>query len=179
MWDTWTLLIALHAAGATLAVVLGGYQVLRRRKGDLLHRRLGRIWLADMYWVAFSSFGIRRLDPGHFSWIHALSLWTILTLSLAVWTARRHNIRAHRAWVVGSYLGLLGAGVAAVAVPSRLVPQTAMHAPWALLGALLGVTAVAIAVIQLAARLSATARAASSPVPGAHPHKRSRQPAGR
>src|SRR3954451_8755830 len=38
MTDTWTLLIALHASGATLAVVLGGLQLLRRRRGDLLHR---------------------------------------------------------------------------------------------------------------------------------------------
>src|SRR3954451_13343618 len=139
MAEPWTLLIALHAVGATLAVVLGGHQVLRRRKGDLLHRRIGRLWIADMYLVAVSSFGIRQLNPGHFSWIHGLSLWTIVTLSLAVWTARRTNVRAHVRWVVGSYLGLLGAGLAAVAVPSRMVPQTAMHAPWALLGVLLGV----------------------------------------
>jgi uncharacterized membrane protein len=155
MSETWTLLIALHAAGATLAVALGAYQLLRRRKGDLLHRRIGRLWLADMYWVAISSFGIQRLDPGHFSWIHALSLWTIVSLSLALRAARRHDIRAHRGWATGSYLGLLGAGVAAVAVPSRLVPQTAMHAPWTMLGALLAVTATAIACVEVAARLPA------------------------
>jgi uncharacterized membrane protein len=153
MSHSWTLLIALHAAGATLAVALGGFQLLRRRRGDLLHRRIGRLWMADMYWVAFSSFGIRQLDPGHFTWIHALSAWTIVSLSLAVWTARRGNIRAHRAWATGSYLGLLGAGIAAVAIPSRLVPQTAMHAPWALLGGLLAVTALAAGCIALAATL--------------------------
>jgi uncharacterized membrane protein len=149
MPETWTLLIALHAAGATLAVALGGYQLLRRPKGDLLHRRIGRLWIADMYWVTVSSFGIRRLDPGHFTWIHALSLWTILSLTLAVLAARRRNRRAHRRWAVGSYLGLLGAGIAAVAFPTRLVPETAVHAPWALLG----VTAVAVACILLAARV--------------------------
>lgn len=153
----WTLLIALHAAGATLAAVLGGFQLLRRRKGDLLHRRVGRIWMADMYWVCFSSFGIQRLDPGHFSWIHGLSLWTILSLTVAVVAARRGNIREHRQWVMGSYLGLLAAGVAAVAFPRRLVPQTAMHAPWALVGGLLGVTALAVLCIRLAARVPSPA----------------------
>ena len=153
MSETWTLLIALHAAGATLAVALGGYQLLRRRKGDLLHRRIGRLWIADMYWVTFSSFCIQRLNPGHFTWIHALSLWTILSLTLAVRAARRRDLRTHRRWAVGSYLGLLGAGIAAVAVPSRLVPQTAIHAPWELLGALLGVTAIAVAGIRIASRL--------------------------
>ncbi len=64
MRESWTVLIALHAAGATVALLLGGWLVARRRKGDLLHRRVGRVWMADMYWVAFSSFGIQRLHPG-------------------------------------------------------------------------------------------------------------------
>ncbi|MBV9292082.1 MAG: hypothetical protein JO222_06495, partial [Frankiales bacterium] len=90
MHDTgWTVLIALHAAGATLALVLGGWLVRRRRKGDLLHRRIGRIWMVDMYWVSFSSFGIKRLSPGHFSFIHLLSIWTIISLTMAIAAARR------------------------------------------------------------------------------------------
>jgi uncharacterized membrane protein len=151
----WTVLIALHAAGATLAVLLGGWLLLRRRKGDLLHRRVGRIWMVDMYWVAFSSFGIKRLTPGHFSWIHALSLWTIVSLSMAIWAARHHDVKAHRAWVVGTYLGLLGAGIAAVAFPVRLVPQTAVHAPLSLLAALAGVTALAAGLVVAASRTPA------------------------
>src|SRR5206468_585232 len=117
MTPGWTVLIALHAAGATVAVILGAYLVLRRRRGDLLHRRLGRFWMADMYWVAFSSFGIKRLTPGHFSWIHALSAWTVISLTMAIWAARTHRVQAHRGWVVGTYLGLLGAGLAAMAFP--------------------------------------------------------------
>jgi uncharacterized membrane protein len=154
MSESWTVLIALHAAGATLAVVLGGYLVfLRKRKGDLLHRRVGRIWMVDMYWVSFSSFGIKRVIPGHFSPIHLLSVWTIISLTLAIRAARRHDVRRHRGWVVGTYFGLLGAGVAAVAFPVRLLPQTAIHYPVWLLLALLGITAVAAVVVQLAAKL--------------------------
>jgi uncharacterized membrane protein len=166
----WTLLIAVHAAGATLAVVLGGCQLARRRKGDLLHRRIGRLWLADMYWVALSSFGIRRMNPGSFSWIHGLSLFTILSLSLALWAARRGDVRAHRRWATGSYLGLLGAGIAASVDPTRLVPQAAIHAPWLLLGVLLGLTGVAAACIQVAARVRTGTGAAPAPA---------RTPAGR
>src|SRR3954454_19123621 len=132
----WTLLIAAHAVGATLALMLGAYVVLRRRKGDRTHRRLGRVWVISMYWVAFSSFGIQRLSPGHFTWIHGLSAWTIVSLSMAIWAAATHRIAQHRQWVVGTYLGLVGAGIAAVAFPVRMVPQTAMHYPWALLAAL-------------------------------------------
>ena len=150
--DGWSVLIAAHASGATLAVLLGGYNVLRRSKGDLLHRRLGQIWFVDMYWVAFSSFGIKELHPGHFSWIHGLSAWTIVSLTVALWAAATHRIDAHKQWVVGSYLGLVGAGIAAVAFPQRLVPQTAVHAPLTLLGALAGLTAVAWLTVRLVAR---------------------------
>ena len=161
MHETWTPIIAAHAAGATLAVALGGFLLLRRRKGDLLHRRIGRIWMADMYWVSLSSFGIRRLVPGHFSWIHGLSLWTIVSLTVAVWAAATHRVRTHRAWVVGSYFGLLGAGVAAVAFPVRLVPQTAVHHPVVLAAWLAALTVVAAVVIGLVARASGRRQPAS------------------
>src|SRR5436309_13181240 len=118
----WTLLIACHAAGATLAVILGGYLVARRRKGDLLHRRVGRVWMLDMYWVGFSSFGIKELSPGHFTWIHGLSAWTLFSLTMALWAAATHRVQQHKQWVIGTYAGLCGAGLAAVAFPVRLVP---------------------------------------------------------
>jgi uncharacterized membrane protein len=162
--DGWTVLIAAHAAGATLAVLLGGYNLWLSRKGDLLHRRIGRIWFVDMYWVAFSSFGIKRLNPGHFSWIHGLSAWTILSLTIALWAAATHRITTHKQWVAGSYFGLLGAGIAAVAFPQRLVPQAAMHAPLTLLGALAGLTALAFFVVRLAARTARPRQVPGGPI---------------
>ena len=150
MDNGWTALIALHAVGATVALIVGGYLVLRRRKGGLLHRRLGRLWMADMYWVAFSSFGIKRLTPGHFSWIHGLSAWTIISLTMAIWAARTHRLQLHRAWVVGTYLGLVGAGIAAVAFPVRLVPQTAVHRPTWLLAGVLAATVISAVAVELA-----------------------------
>ena len=124
----WTVLIAVHAFGATVALVLGAVMVVRR-KGDLAHRRLGRVWMVTMYWVVLSSFGITRLHPGHFSWIHGLSVFTFFSLTMAWRAARRHDVRGHRGWVLGSYGGLLGAFVGAVAVPVRLIPQTVVHHP--------------------------------------------------
>ena len=100
--DGWTLLIAAHASGALLALVLGTVMVVRR-KGDLSHRRIGRIWMVLMYWVVLSSFGITRLNPGHFSWIHGLSVWTFISLTIAWRAARQGDVRRHRGWAVGSY----------------------------------------------------------------------------
>ena len=150
--DRWTLLIAAHAAGATLALMLGGYLVLRRPKGDLRHRRLGRVWVATMYWVAGSSFGIQELRPGHFSWIHGLSAWTIVSLTIAVWAARTGRVRTHRHYVVGSYLGLVGAGLAATAFPVRLIPQTIVHAPVPLLVVVANLALVTAGIVALGGR---------------------------
>lgn len=150
--DGWTLLIAAHASGATLALMLGAYLVTRRRKGDLLHRRLGVVWVVTMYWVAFSSFGIQELSPGHFTWIHALSAWTIVSLTIAVWAAVTHRVRLHRQFVVGSYFGLVGAGIAAMAFPVRLVPQTAVHEPILLFTVVTAIALVTAALIAVAKR---------------------------
>ena len=87
----WTILIALHALGATFSLAVGALLLLRRRKGDLAHRRLGRVWMVAMYWTAGSSFGIRALHPGHLSWIHGLSAWTIVSLTIALWAARTRD----------------------------------------------------------------------------------------
>jgi uncharacterized membrane protein len=165
--DRWSLLIAAHAAGATLALMLGGYLVLRRKKGDQTHRRLGRIWIATMYWVAVSSFGIKELTPGHFSWIHGLSAWTIVSLTVAVWAARAGRIRTHRQFVVGSYVDLVGAGVAATAFPVRLIPQTLIHAPQMLLAAVTAIAVLTAVMVRTAGRARMPAWNTSQRVSGA------------
>lgn len=120
---SWTALIAGHAVAATLAMLLGAANLLRRRRGDLAHRVIGRTWVGAMYLTAFSSFWIQEIRPGRFSWIHGLSVLTIVTLSLGLYNARRGRVAAHAGNMIGTYLGLLGAFVGVVAAPNRLVPQ--------------------------------------------------------
>jgi uncharacterized membrane protein len=139
--------IALHAGGATIAMTLGAYNLLRRTKGDRTHRWIGRVWVVAMYWVVLSSFVIKELRPGHFSWIHGLSIFTFGTLSIGSWAAVTHRIAVHRQFMTGSYLGLLGAFAGAVAVPVRRIPQWVVHDPIGLaVGAVISL-AVAGAVI--------------------------------
>src|SRR3954451_19033690 len=145
---TWTLLIALHALGATFSLAVGALVMLRRKKGDLAHRRLGRIWMVAMYWTAGSSFGIRALHPGHLSWIHGLSAWTIVSLTIALWAARTHRVGLHRSFAAGSYFGLCGAGIAAMAFPVRLAPQLLVHRPLVFFGVVLAVSLVALGVAR-------------------------------
>jgi uncharacterized membrane protein len=144
----WTVLIALHALGATFSLAVGALVMLRRRKGDRAHRRVGRVWMVAMYWTAASSFGIRALHPGHLSWIHGLSAWTLVSLTVALWAARTHRRKLHRDFVVGSYFGLVGAGIAAMAFPVRLAPQLMVHRPLVFVGVVLLMSLAAVAVAR-------------------------------
>jgi uncharacterized membrane protein len=143
-----SVLVVAHALGASLALTLGGWQLLRRARGDRAHRLVGRVWVVAMYWTVLSSFFITELDPGHFSWIHGLSALTFLTLTLGTWAAIRGRIRLHRHFMRGSYLGLIGAFLGAVAVPQRDIPQLLVHRPLVLAAT---VAAVAIATVTVVA----------------------------
>ncbi|MEO6414083.1 MAG: DUF2306 domain-containing protein [Pedococcus sp.] len=150
---SWNLLIVTHAFAASFALVFGAVNVLRRRRGDRPHRAIGRTWLVLMYFTAFSSFWIQQLRPGNFSWIHGLSAFTIVTLSLGLWNARRGNIRAHAGNMIGTYAGLWGAFIGVAAVPSRLVPQ-AFQQDWLGMSVLTaGIIAVGLAAVAVLIRL--------------------------
>jgi uncharacterized membrane protein len=149
-----TVLVAVHAAVATVALLLGGQLLLRRRKGDALHRRVGAVWLAAMYFTVVSSFWIQELEPGSFSWIRGLSAFTFCTLSAALWAALTGRALLHRAFATGSYFGLVGAFLGAVAVPQRDIPQLLVDSPATFTAALLGCCAVAVVVVRLAGRRS-------------------------
>jgi uncharacterized membrane protein len=166
MDHSWNALIVTHAVAASFAMVFGGVNVLRRTRGDAPHRAIGRTWLVLMYFTALSSFWIQQLRPGNFSWIHGLSAFTIVTLSLGWWNARRGNIRAHAGNMIGTYAGLWGAFIGVTAVPSRLVPQ-AFQSDWfgmSLLTA--GIVAVGLAavagIIRLLGQAGVPAREAAS-----------------
>ena len=166
MDHSWNVLIAIHAFAASFAMVFGAVNVLRRKRGDRPHRTIGWIWLALMYFTAFSSFWIQQLRPGNFSWIHGLSAFTIVTLSLGWWNARRGNVRAHAGTMIGTYAGLWGAFIGVAAVPTRLVPQ-AFQSSWAGMSVLTaGIVAVGLAAVAVLVRLlgqaGVPARAAAS-----------------
>jgi uncharacterized membrane protein len=111
-------LIAVHGALAATALIVGG-SVLLRRKGTATHKLLGRVWVALMVAVALSSFWIFEIRRGAGpSLIHLLSVSTLISLALAVWFIRRGNVRAHRGFMVGTFVGLAAAGLGTLA-PGR------------------------------------------------------------
>lgn len=143
----WTLLLSAHVAAAAVAIPLGAFNLLRKPRGDGLHRAVGYTWVALMVWVAVSSFWIRELNDGAFSWIHGLSVLILVTMALGVHHGIRGNLKAHRGNMLGSFLGLVGAFIGAIAVPDRAVPQLATRDPVAFALMVAGVLAAAAIVV--------------------------------
>ncbi|WNV74273.1 DUF2306 domain-containing protein [Geodermatophilus sp. DSM 44513] len=151
----WTVLLVGHATSALVCLGLGGQVLLRRRKGDAAHRAAGWCWVAGMAFVATSSFAIRDLRDGRLSFLHVLSVVTLAGVLLGLRAARRHDVRAHRVHMRGSYFGLVAAFVGAVAVPDRLIPTFVVTQPLRALGAAAAIaltTAVLVALAHAAGR---------------------------
>lgn len=105
-WSEVPGLVWLHLATIGMALGLTPVMLLRRR-GDGTHRRLGWIWAAAMFLTAFDTMFIRLINQGGFSWIHLLSIWTMIQVPLIVWRARTHNVAGHRSAVRGMVTGAL------------------------------------------------------------------------
>lgn len=117
-----TLASAIHLAAVLPAVVIGVAQ-LASKKGTRAHRLLGWVWVLSMAVAAISSFWIFGINSGgRFSVIHLLSVFVLFNLACAIWFIRRGNVRAHRKFMIGTMLGLLGAGIGAL-MPGRFLSQ--------------------------------------------------------
>jgi len=115
--------IPIHAFAAMAAFVLGIVQ-FAAPKGTLPHRTLGWIWVILMATVAVSSFWIHQIRlVGPWSPIHLLSIFVLVTLPLAVWRARRHDVADHRRIMI-----LLFSGALVIAGLFTLLPGRIMHA---------------------------------------------------
>lgn len=118
---TASLAIQLHAAAAIAAFVLGGIQ-LAARKGTPGHRTMGWIWVVLMLGVALSSFAIREVNgPDAYSWIHLLSVLTLVLLPLGVHAARTGRISRHGRVMTGLFVGGLVIAGAFTFAPGRIL----------------------------------------------------------
>ena len=115
--------IQVHAFAAMAAFALGLVQ-LSAPKGTLPHRTLGWVWVTLMAVVAVSSFWIHELRMiGPFSPIHAISIFTLVVLPLAVMHARRHRVELHRSAMIKIFVGAL-----VIAGLFTFLPGRIMHA---------------------------------------------------
>jgi uncharacterized membrane protein len=145
-------IIVLHAAVATLAIFLGAVQLFRR-KGDRLHRAVGRAWVALMAIVAGSGLFIWTIRTFWlFSPIHLLSIFVLVMLWRGVSAARRGDIARHRRIMVLTYLvGLILTGLLTL-IPGRTMARVAFGPAGPTPGRLAAMAAI-VAVIAVATLL--------------------------
>ena len=109
-----------HAFIALFAFVLGFGQ-FALPKGTLPHRVMGYLWVGCMAVIALSSFGIQSLKPGSFSFIHVISVYTLIVLPFAVLHARRGRVRRHAITMISLFVGALVIAGAFTLVPGRIM----------------------------------------------------------
>ena len=73
-----------------------------------------------MLCVTVSSFWIREMNSGAFSWIHGLTVWTLLSMAVAIVAVRTGRIRLHAGFMIGTMAGAVVAGAFALA-PGRFI----------------------------------------------------------
>ena len=115
--------IPLHAIAAMVAIILGGIQ-LYMKKGGMLHKILGRLWIGLMLIVSISSFFIHEIKLwGPYSPIHLLSIWTIFSLGLAIYFVRIGNIKRHKQVMIALYVFALILTGFFTLLPGRVMHQ--------------------------------------------------------
>ncbi|MEO5950270.1 MAG: DUF2306 domain-containing protein [Candidatus Saccharimonadales bacterium] len=129
MHAPWTIVIVLHAVIATSTLVLGTFNAIRTVRGDTIHRAVGRIWAYMMLFVSISGLFIIKTHEPIDIFLGGLALWTIFSICAGIYNARRGDINAHKAFMLGSYFGLLGAFIGVIVVPTRLVPSWFLYQP--------------------------------------------------
>ncbi|MFD1509930.1 DUF2306 domain-containing protein [Lacimonas salitolerans] len=139
------LIVQLHIVAALLALGLGPVAMLRRRR-DLVHRVVGRVWVAAMAATALSSlfiYTIRLIGP--FSPIHALSIATLVGLWAGVAHVRAGRVADHRSTMLSLYV--FGMGIPGL---FTLLPGRIMNAILFPAGPMAGFVATAAAACLLA-----------------------------
>jgi len=117
-------LVYFHLATILPAFLIGTFLLLRR-KGTPLHKALGRIYLPLMILTGITTLLMQaQVGPrflNHFGFIHVFSLVTLYSAPAAYFAVRRGDIKAHRGYMIGLYVGgILIAGAFTLA-PGRMI----------------------------------------------------------
>jgi uncharacterized membrane protein len=117
--------VKLHVFTVVPAFFLGTWLIFFSRKGARRHRAVGYVYLALMTVTAIAALFIHQIpaiDIVHgFGPIHLFSIVTLSGVAGALRGAWTHNIRMHRASMLGVYIGgLLIAGTFAF-LPGRIM----------------------------------------------------------
>jgi uncharacterized membrane protein len=115
-------LVQMHLAAALAALAMTPVMAALR-KGTACHKTFGWIWVGAMAITSVTALGLPSAFHGwRFSPIHALSLVTLFSLTMAIRARRAGNIAKHRGYMIGAAAGLVVAG-AFTLMPHRIMGQ--------------------------------------------------------
>ena len=112
-------MILSHLFLALIALIIGSMNLFSK-KGTSKHKIIGWFWITFMVYVSISSFWIKELNEGQYSWIHLLSIITILSLIFSIIAIKLRYIKIHSFFMVGTYIGLCIAGIFTL-LPGRFI----------------------------------------------------------
>lgn len=113
-------ILQIHITAALGSFLIGCF-LLAGGKGGTRHRVLGYGWIVLMTATAASSFFLTEINPGRYSFIHAISAWTLVILPMGLAAARRRNIAAHRRHMTGLFIGGMAIAGLFTFLPGRLM----------------------------------------------------------
>lgn len=80
------------------------------------------MWVILIGIVSISTIWIQAIRDGEgYSFIHLLSVWTLFAVTMGFIAIRRGQVRRHRSWMIGTFIGLVVAGLFTLA-PGRIIP---------------------------------------------------------
>ena len=110
--------IKIHLVTALAALALGGV-LMTVRKGRTFHRVAGWVWVSLVLTTAGATIFIRELSHGSWSWLHLFTGWVLLITPLAVFWAKRRDIRRHRKTMMGLFYGGFAINLFVAFLPGR------------------------------------------------------------
>jgi uncharacterized membrane protein len=118
VWNELSPAVHAHVLTAVAAVILGGV-LMTLRKGRRFHRVAGWVWVSLVAVTAGSTLFITSLNHGNWSLLHLFTGWTLITLPLAVWAAKRHVVAQHRRAMMGLFYGGFAINFFIAFIPGR------------------------------------------------------------
>ncbi len=108
--STYNIIMYSHLATVVPCIFLGAYLLLFR-KGDRIHKLLGKIYMSLMMFTAIASLFLPALvGPqflGHFGWIHLFSFLTLYSIPTALIAVKKGQIRRHKIKMIMLYVGAI------------------------------------------------------------------------
>lgn len=123
---SYDLLMYSHLIAVVPCIFLGAYLLLAK-KGGLVHRRLGMVYMSLMFFTAlialFLPAGVGPQFLGHFGFIHLLCFLVMYTVPTALIAAKKGQIKTHQRKMVILYISAIGVAGGFTLMPGRYLHE--------------------------------------------------------